>query len=101
MLRVFRNEAAIMHISIFFSSLIFIQAIINAFQVMRQSFKTEGKPGALAKVARIPAIICGVALLGQSLYAAYFIFKHVLNYKVAMIRFELLEMIQTMEKFIT
>jgi hypothetical protein len=97
----FRNDLVIMHISIFLSSLILIQAIINAFQVIRQSFKIEGKPGALAKIARIPAIVCGVALLGQSLYAAYFIFNHILNYKVAMIRFELLEMIQTMEKFIT
>lgn len=97
----FRNELAIMHISIFLSSLILIQAIINAFQVIRQSFRTEGKQGALAKIARIPAIICGIALLGQSLYAAYFIFNEVLNFKVAMIRFELLEIIQIMEKFIT
>ena len=97
----FRNELAIMHISIFLSSLILIQAIINAFQVIRQSFKTEGKPGALAKIARIPAVICGIALLGQSLYAAYFIFNHFLNFRVAMIRFELLEIVQTMQKFIT
>jgi hypothetical protein len=97
----FRNELAIMHISIFLSSLILIQAIINAFQVIRQSFRTEGKQGALAKIARIPAIICGIALLGQSLYAAYFIFNEVLNFKVAMIRFELLEIIQIMDKFIT
>lgn len=97
----FRNEFAIMHISIFLSSLILVQAIINAFQVIRQSFKSEGKPGALAKLARIPAVICGITLLGQSLYAAYFIFNHVLNFKVAMIRFELLEIFQTMQKFIT
>jgi hypothetical protein len=96
-----RNELAIMHISIFLSSLILIQAIINALQVIRQSFNTEGKPGAKTKIARIPAIICGVALLGQSLYATYFIFNHVLKYKVAMIRFELLEIYQIMEKFIT
>lgn len=96
----FRNEAVIMHISIFLSSLILIQAIINAFQVIGQSFKTGGKPGALAKIARVPAIICGIALLGQSLFAAYFIFSKVLNFKAAMIRFELLEIIQVMEKFI-
>jgi hypothetical protein len=97
----FRNELAILHISIFLSSLILIQAIINAFQVIGQSFKTGERPGALTKIARIPAVICGIALLGQSLYAAYFIFNHVLNFKVAMIRFELLEIIQTMQKFIT
>jgi hypothetical protein len=97
----FRNELAILHISIFLSSLILIQAIINAFQVIGQSFKTGERPGALTKIARIPAVICGIALLGQSLYAAYFIFNHVLNFKVAMVRFELLEIIQTMEKFIT
>lgn len=97
----FRNELAIMHISIFLSSLILVQAIINAFQVIRQSFKTGEKPGALAKIARIPAIICGVALLGQSLCAVYFIFNNVLNSKTAMVRFELLEIIQNMEKFIT
>jgi hypothetical protein len=96
----FRNEAAIMHISIFLSSLILVQAIINAFQVIGQSFKDGGKPGALAKIARVPAIICGIALLGQSLFAAYFIFSKVLNFKAAMIRFELLEIIQVMEKFI-
>jgi hypothetical protein len=97
----FRNEAAIMHISIFLSSLILVQAIINAFQVIRQSDKTEGKPGALEKIARVSAIICGIALLGQSLFAAYFIFSKVLNFKAAMIRFELLEIIQVMAKFIT
>jgi Peptidase M50B-like len=97
----FRNELAIMHISIFLSSLILIQAIINAIQVIGQSFKAREKSGALAKTARIPAIICGIALLGQSLYATYFIFIKVLNLKLAMIRFELLEIIQIMEKFIT
>ena len=97
----FRNELAIMHISIFLSSLILIQAIINAIQVIRQSFKTGEKSGALAKIAKIPAVICGIALLGQSLYATYFIFIKVLNLKLAMIRFELLEIIQIMEKFIT
>lgn len=97
----FRNEFAIMHTSIFLSSFILIQAIINAFQVIGHSFKTGGKPGALGKIARIPAIVCGIALLGQSLYAAYFIFNHVLNFKLAMIRFGILELIQTMEKFIT
>jgi hypothetical protein len=75
----FRNELAIMHISIFLSSLILIQAIINAIQVIGQSFKVGEKSGALAKIARIPAIICGIALLGQSLYATYFIFIKVLN----------------------
>jgi hypothetical protein len=97
----FRNNFMIMHISIFLSSQILIQAIINAFHVIGQSFKSEGKPGALTKIAKIPAIICGIALLGQSLYAAYFIFNEVLNIKAAMIRFELLEIIQIMEKFIT
>jgi hypothetical protein len=96
----FRNELAIMHLSIFLSSLILIQAIIIAFHVIGQSFKTGGKPGALAKIARVPAIICGIALLGQSLFAAYFIFSKVLNFKAAMIRFELLGIIQVMEKFI-
>lgn len=97
----FRNEFAIMHLSIFLSSLILIQAIIHAFRVIGQSFKTGGKQGALAKIARIPPIICGTALLGQSLLTAYFIFSKVLNFKAAMIRFELLEIIQIMEKFIT
>ncbi len=96
-----KNELAIMHISIFISSLILIQAIINAFQVISQSFQTGRKPGTLERIARVPAIICGVALLGQSLYAAYFIFSKVLNLKAAMIRFELLEIVQNMEKFIT
>ena len=97
----FKNELAIMHISIFLSSLILIQAIINAIQVIRQSFKAGEKSGALAKIARIPAMICGIALLGQSLYATYFIFIKVLNLQVAMIRFELVELIQIMEKFVT
>jgi Peptidase M50B-like len=97
----FRNDLAIMHVSIFLSSLILIQAIINAFQVIGHSFKNGGKPGTIAKIARIPAVFCGIALLGQSLYAVYFIFYEVLNIKAAMIRFELLEVIQIMEKFIT
>lgn len=97
----FSNELAIMHISIFLSSLILVQAVINAIKVIGQSFKTEGKPGVLAKMAKVPAVICGIALLVQSLYTAYFIFNNVLNLKVAMIRFGLLEIIQIMEKFIT
>lgn len=73
---------AIMHISIFLSSFLLIQSIMNGIQVCRQSLlerkKTAGS-SMLARLKFIPAMMLGVVLLGQSLYTGYFIAIHILS----------------------
>jgi uncharacterized membrane protein YjdF len=78
----FGNELVIMHVSIMLASVIFTQSIFQAYQLFRQSFMRRKNPhrtAALAQTALIPAVIWGVVLLGQSLYAGYFIFKNFLS----------------------
>lgn len=78
----FRYDNAIMHISIFLSSFLLIQSIINGIQVCRQSLldrKNSPRLGILAKVRVIPSMLFGIVLLGQSLYAGYFIVKNILS----------------------
>jgi hypothetical protein len=94
-------ETVIMHLGIFLSSVVLVQSIMNALKVLVQSVKTEESPDAITKIAKFPAFIFGFIFLGQSLFAAYFIISNVLNLKASMIRFELLEIIQIVEKFVT
>lgn len=95
----YKHEIGIMHLSIFLSSLILIQLIMNALKEVRLSFtKNPDKTSPLAKIARIPAVILGMVLLGQSLFAGYFIVNSVLNLQTAVIRFDMLKTIQGVEK---
>lgn len=78
----FRYELAIIHISIFLASLILIQSVLNSLQLCRQSFmhrKNPARTAVLAQGALIPAVVWGIVLLSQSLFAGYFIFKNILS----------------------
>lgn len=77
----FRQDLAIMHISIFLSSLILIQSIINGIQVCRRSLfeRNPDRSGILSRVKVIPAMMLGIVLFGQSLYAGYFIIQNILS----------------------
>lgn len=95
----YKHEIGIMHLSTFLSSLVLIQLITNALKEVRLSFKKNpDKSSPFAKIARIPAIIFGMVLFGQSLFAGYFIVNSVLNLQTAVIRFDMLKTIQGVEK---
>lgn len=67
---------AIKPAAIFLSSYILVQSVLNAFRVCRQSCTERKRKGIAAKVKWIPSMILGLALLGQSLYAGYFVVSH-------------------------
>ncbi|HEY2421722.1 MAG TPA: M50 family metallopeptidase [Neobacillus sp.] len=78
----FKYEAIVVHISIFLASVMFIQSLMNALQVCKQSFLSRENPARKAAIVQtkfFPAMILGFVLLGQSLYAGYFIFKNFLS----------------------
>jgi hypothetical protein len=78
----FRYDIAIMHIGIFLASFFLTQLILNGIQVCKQGLlerKNPARSGLLARVRVIPAMMFGVVLLGQSLYAGYFIVKKFLS----------------------
>jgi hypothetical protein len=72
-------EMVLVHISIFLASVLFIQSIICAVQVSKQSFMSRSNPdrkAALVQTKFIPVVILGLALFGQTLYAGYFFVKN-------------------------
>lgn len=78
----FKYDIAIMHISILLSSLIFIQSILNGIKVCRQILIERKSPvrlGFFPGIKFIPLLMLGVVLLGQSLYAGFFIVRSVLS----------------------
>jgi hypothetical protein len=71
----FNFEIVLVHISIFLASVLFTQSIICAIQVCKQAFMSRSNPArkaALVQTKLIPAVILGLALFGQTLYAGYF-----------------------------
>ena len=71
----FNFETVLVHISIFLASVLFVQSIIGAFQVCKQSFMSRSNPrrkAALVQTKFIPAVILGMILLGQTVFAGYF-----------------------------
>lgn len=71
----FNFEMVLVHISIFLASVLFTQSIICAIQVCKQAFMSRSNPArkaALVQTKLIPAVILGLALFGQTLYAGYF-----------------------------
>lgn len=96
----YKHELAIMHLSIFLSSVILVQLIMNALKEVSLSLKkNHDKSAPIAIITRIPAVIFGLILLGQSLFAGYFIIDSLLNLQAAVIRFDILKTIQVVEKF--
>ncbi|MGX6444473.1 M50 family metallopeptidase [Neobacillus sp. K501] len=95
----YKHEAAIMHLSIFLSSMILVQLINNALRELSRSLKKNPeKTAPLAMFKRVPAVIFGVVVLGQSLFAGYFIVSSLLNLQVAVIRFDIVKTLQGVEQ---
>ncbi|MED4460709.1 M50 family metallopeptidase [Metabacillus fastidiosus] len=69
----FGYETTIMPTAIFLASYIMIQSILNALYVCRQIFLNRKRKGIAAKVKWIPSMILALSLLGQSLFAGYFV----------------------------
>lgn len=64
---------AIMHTAIFLASYTLIKSVLNALRVLKADLFHRQAKGIVAKVKWIPSMILGLALLGQSLYAGYFV----------------------------
>jgi hypothetical protein len=66
-------DIAVIHLSIFLASYILIQSVLSALQVCWSSFSLRQRKGLVGKIIGVPSMLLGVALVGQSLYAGYFI----------------------------
>jgi len=71
----FNFEMVLVHISIFLATVLFMQSIIGAFQVCRQAFMSKSNPKrkvALVQTKFIPAVVLGIILFAQTVFAGYF-----------------------------
>lgn len=71
----FNFETVLVHLSIFLASVLFVQSVIGAFQVCKQSFMSRSNPRrkvVLVQTKFIPAVILGMILLAQTVFAGYF-----------------------------
>jgi len=78
-MEILQNEMILVHLSIFLAAILFTQSIICVIQVCKQAFMSRSNPGRKAALVRtkfIPAVILGLALFGQTLYAGYFFVQH-------------------------
>ncbi len=73
---VYLNETIIMHGAIFLAAVILVQSVLGSFVELRSSVSNrkgmKGK-GIFGRLKWVPAMIFGLALIGQSLYAGFFI----------------------------
>nr|WP_263323649.1 M50 family metallopeptidase [Neobacillus sp. Marseille-Q6967] len=92
------HELGIMHVSIFLSSFLLVHTLTNALGIILTSFKDGKNTKVLSKLARIPSVLLGILLVAQSLIAIFFIANNILDYNLAVIRFELLNTIQVVER---
>ncbi|ULT56601.1 M50 family metallopeptidase [Neobacillus drentensis] len=68
-------EMILVHLSIFLASVLFMQSMISAFKVCRQAFMSRSNPkrkAALVQTKFVPAVILGLILFSQTLFAGYF-----------------------------
>ncbi|MED4225330.1 M50 family metallopeptidase [Neobacillus cucumis] len=68
-------ETVFVHMSIFLASVLFVQSLLGAFQVCRQSFMSRSNPkrkAAMVQTKYIPAAVLGIILFGQTVLAGYF-----------------------------
>ncbi|NHC41930.1 hypothetical protein G6549_18415 [Bacillus sp. MM2020_1] len=75
----FRYDLVLVHMSIFLAAVLFVQSIIRAIEVCKQSFMPRSDPGrkvALVQTKFIPAVILGLALFGQTVYVGYFFVRN-------------------------
>jgi hypothetical protein len=79
----FQFEMVLVHLSIFLASALFIQSIISAIQVCKQSFMSKGNPrrkSALVQTKYAPAVVLGLALAGQTAYVGYFFVRNFISF---------------------
>jgi hypothetical protein len=75
-------EMVLVHMSIFLSSVLFVQSIIGAVQVCKQSFMSRSNPkrkAALVQTKLVPAVVLGIILFGQTVLAGYFFALNFIN----------------------
>ncbi|WP_251550262.1 M50 family metallopeptidase [Neobacillus muris] len=75
-------ELVFVHMSIFLASVLFIQSIICAVRVCKQMFMSRTNPArkaALVQTKFVPAIVLGLALLSQTIYAGYFFVQNFIS----------------------
>ena len=68
-------DMVLINISILLASSLFIQSMICAIQVCKQCFMSRSNPArtaALLQTKFVPAVILGLALVGQTVYTGYF-----------------------------
>lgn len=68
-------EMVLVHMSIFLAAVLFVQSIIGAVQVCKQSFMSRSDPkrkAALVQTKLVPAVVLGIILFGQTVLAGYF-----------------------------
>ncbi|NHC41926.1 hypothetical protein G6549_18395 [Bacillus sp. MM2020_1] len=68
-------ELIIVHMSIFIASVLFVQSMIGAILVCKQSFMKRDNPkrkAALVQTKLIPTVVLGIILFGQTVFAGYF-----------------------------
>jgi Peptidase M50B-like len=68
-------DMVLVHMSFFLASVLFIQSIIGAVQVCRQSFMKRSNPKrnlALVQTKLVPAVALGIILFGQTVLAGVF-----------------------------
>lgn len=68
-------EMILVHLSIFLASVLFMQSMISAFKVCRQSFMSRSNPkrkAALVQTKFVPAVLLGLILFAQTVFAGYF-----------------------------
>ncbi|WP_462412943.1 M50 family metallopeptidase [Neobacillus sp. Marseille-QA0830] len=75
-------EMILVHISIFLASVLFVQSVICAVQVCKQSFMSRSNPArkiALVQTKFVPAIVLGLALVGQTVYAGFYFVQNFIS----------------------
>jgi hypothetical protein len=75
------NQALIQYVLVFLASLVFVEAVTSAFEIMWISFVSPLQAGDAANLARatkfIPAPIWGIAFFAQALYFAWLALRRV------------------------
>lgn len=88
----FGNEQAITLTAIFLTAYVLVQSVLATLYKCKESFAHQQRKGIVAKVKWIPSLIIGFVVLGQSLFACYFIVSHfVFHIEVPQIDFEFVQ----------
>ncbi|WP_040207496.1 M50 family metallopeptidase [Neobacillus jeddahensis] len=69
----FGYDLAIKPTAIFLGSYMLVQSVLTALSLCKESFATRKNKGIAAKVKWVPSMMLGLVLLGQTLYASYYV----------------------------